>query len=103
MWEMLQPVAAGWWRHPTRNAKILLELRSYAASSCDVQFGRRVALIGMLEQQKEQSLVVGAAGGSSSFRFSRFIALTTRKIAKAMIMKSITVLMKSPMFQAGAV
>ena len=35
--------------------------------SCDVQFGQRVALSGMLDRQYLHSLVVGAAGAGSFF------------------------------------
>ena len=41
---------------------------------------------------------VGAAGGGGSVFFSVFISLTTRKIAKATMMKSRMVLMNTPYF-----
>jgi len=36
-------------------------------TSSEVQYGQRVALIGMLDRQYGHSLVVGAGGGASSF------------------------------------
>ena len=39
----------------------------YAAVSSEVQWAQRVALIGTVDRQYGHSLVVGAAGGASSF------------------------------------
>lgn len=65
----------------------------YAPCSCDVQLGQRVAASGMAVWQKGQSLVVtGAFGGG----LSRLMARTIRKITKAMITNSITVLRNKP-------
>ena len=61
-----------------------------------MQFGHRVALMGMLEQHFGQSLVVGALGGSVSARFMRFIALMTMKMQNATITKSRHTLMNMP-------
>jgi hypothetical protein len=43
-----------------------------------------------------QFLVVGSAGGASSFFLSLFICRTTMKMANAMMTKSSTVLMNMP-------
>jgi hypothetical protein len=52
----------------------------------------------LISVNKTSSLlgVGGAAGAASSFFFMLFIALTTIKIANAMIMKSITVCKNTP-------
>jgi hypothetical protein len=60
----------------------------------DVQFGQRVAGIGIWVKQNGHSLVVGAAGAGA--RFIRFICFTIRKITNAMMTKSIIVLMNTP-------
>ena len=72
---------------------MLLGAKTYEAAKSDVQWPQRVALIGTGVQQYGQSLVVGAA---TSFFFSRLICLITRKIAKATMRKSSTVLMNAP-------
>jgi hypothetical protein len=61
-----------------------------------VQWGQRVALIEIVDRQYGHSFVVGSAGSSSSFRSSRLIWRTIKKIAKATMTKSITVLMNNP-------
>jgi hypothetical protein len=68
-------------------------LRAYYFRS-EVQFGQRVALIGIAEQQKPHSLVLaGAASGAFLIRFTCF---TIKNITKATIRKSRTVLRKIP-------
>lgn len=62
--------------------------------SCEVQLGQRVALIGICVKQCGHSLVVTSAGAGGAFR--RLAALTTRKMANAMIMKSMIVVMNTP-------
>jgi hypothetical protein len=59
-----------------------------------VQCGHRVALIGIVIAQAGQSFETGAAVGDGLFNL--FIALTTRKIQKATMMKLITRVMKFP-------
>ncbi|MNL74545.1 hypothetical protein D3C87_2001950 [compost metagenome] len=59
-----------------------------------VQKAHLWALIGMTERHSGQALVVGS--GAGSFLFILFAAFTIRKIAKAMITKSITALAKRP-------
>ena len=79
-----------WWVSCENNLGLL-----YRGSS-EVQFGQRVALMGMRVKQKGHSLVVGAGGGVS---FSRRILLTifTRKNSAAAMMRNVTILlMKSP-------
>jgi len=58
----------------------------FAATTGDVQFGQRLALIGIVEQHSGHSFVVGSAAGGPFF--SRFICLTTKKMAKATMAKS---------------
>ena len=59
--------------------------------------GHRTALMGISLMHWEQLLVVGStAGASSSYRLAEFMAFTSMKMAKAMMMKLITVLMKAP-------
>ena len=65
------------------------------AGTSDVQFGQRVARIGMLVQHFGQSLVVGSFG-VSSLRVMRFIALMTMKMHAATMTKSSTVLRNWP-------
>src|SRR5277367_1748840 len=62
--------------------------------NCDVQFGQRVAGIGIIVWQNGHSFVVGDAG--AGWRFIRFACFTTIKIINATIRKSTTVLMNSP-------
>ena len=58
---------------------------------------QRVALTEMVVKQYGQSLVMGsAAGAGSGFFFMLSIALIIRKMTRAMITKSITLLMKLP-------
>ena len=59
-----------------------------------VQWGQRVALIGIVIAQAGQSFE--AAGAPGAARFILFIALTTRKMQNAMIRKLITSVMKFP-------
>ena len=78
----------GWRRtvRPVRQAR--------PSAPTDVQCGHRFALSGMAEVQNGHSFVVTGAGASA--RFSRFICLTTMKMAKATIRKSTTVLRNTP-------
>src|SRR5690242_20636182 len=71
-----------------------LEDSSYFYFISDVQFGQRVALIGMTLKQYGQSFVVGSAGGGAFFRLLK--PLMIRKITKATITKSITVCRNTP-------
>jgi len=59
-----------------------------------VQFGQRVALIGMVVKQCGHSFVVGSAGAGCGF--IRFIVRTIRKMTKATMMKSMMVVRKMP-------
>jgi hypothetical protein len=65
----------------------------YAALSCEVQCGQRVAARGTLILQKPQSFVLAGGGG---FGINRLTDLMSRKTANATIRNSITVLMKVP-------
>jgi len=66
-------------------------------TSSEVQYGQRVALIGMLDRQYGHSLVVGAGGGASSFPWlMRLTRRTTKKITRDTIRKSRTLLIKIP-------
>lgn len=76
----------------------MLEDAASQAARSDVQCGQRLALIATVEQHLGHSLVVGSAGGGALL--SRFICLITRKMAKATITKSSSVLMKIPYFTA---
>ena len=64
--------------------------------SSEVQFGQRLALIAMVEKQKGHSLVVGSAGGASSWRLRLFMPLISMNTAKATIVKLITALKNTP-------
>lgn len=70
----------------------------YAVGNAEVQFGQRVALSGILDTQKGQSFVVGAAGafGASARRRILLIARISRKTTKATIKKVMMLLMKAP-------
>jgi hypothetical protein len=59
-----------------------------------VQFGHRVALIGIAVKQNGHSLVDGGAGGGTCL--NRLICLTNKNITKATIRKSIIVLINIP-------
>jgi hypothetical protein len=59
-----------------------------------VQCGQRVALIGIVIAQAGHSFETGAAAADGLFNW--FIALTTRKMQKATMMKLITRVMKFP-------
>jgi hypothetical protein len=61
-----------------------------------VQWAHLAALIGNVERQWAHSLVVGSSGGASSFLFSVFKPLTSRKTATATIKKLMTVLINKP-------
>ena len=66
-------------------------------TSVEVQLGQRLALIGILVQQKGHSLVVGAAG-SATFLGACILAIgptTKKKTTKAIITKLMIVFMKS--------
>src|SRR5579862_1011024 len=67
---------------------------SFYAVSCDVQFGQRLAAIGIAVAQYEQSLVFGAAAGAGLFQ--RFTIRMSRKIAKATIRKSMMLFRNTP-------
>jgi hypothetical protein len=54
--------------------------------TADVQCAHFTALIGMVDKQYGQSLVVGGPAGGSFF--SRFTCFTSMKITNAMMMKS---------------
>jgi hypothetical protein len=71
---------------------------AYALFNSEVQLGQRVAWMGIAVKQKEQSLVVGTAGGASSCLFKRLILRITIKMAKATIRKLMIVLMNTPKF-----
>ena len=55
-----------------------------------------MALMGMAFQQNGHSLVLGAAAGASCSLFIRLIPLITRNTAKAMMIKLMMVLIKTP-------
>lgn len=65
-------------------------------SSMEVQFGQRVALIGMDVMQCGHSFVVTSGLTSACLRLKWFSCLMTIKIEKAMIKKSIMLLMNKP-------
>ena len=66
------------------------------AVSCEVQYGQRVAGMGMAVQQKAQSFVVGAAGGAAGLRWSLLACRMMMKITNAMIRKLTTVFTNWP-------
>jgi pyrroloquinoline quinone (PQQ) biosynthesis protein C len=68
----------------------------YPAFSSEVQFGQRVALIGIAEKQYAHSFVAGATGGASSSRLILLMVRTRRNTAKAIRMKLMIVLMNTP-------
>ena len=70
--------------------------RNYDAVSSDVQFGQRIAVIGIVDMQKEHSLVVGSSSGASSSACILLIPLMSIKTAKATMRKLITVFIKTP-------
>src|SRR5262249_11075110 len=71
------------------------------ARSSDVQCGHRVAFRGTAEMQYGHSFVVGEAAGSG-FLVKRLTWRIKRKMAKATMRKSMTVLRNSPTFKVGA-
>ena len=73
----------------------------YAAVSCEVQWGQRLAWMGMVVKQKGHSLVLGSAAGCFS-RFMWLMPLMTRNTAKAMMIKLMMVLMKTPRLRVTA-
>jgi hypothetical protein len=70
--------------------------KNHALDSSDVQFGQRTALIGIAVKQKGQSLVVGAAGGTSFFRCIWLMIFTNKNTAKAIMRKVIMLLINKP-------
>ena len=74
----------------------------YAAVSCEVQWGQRLAWMGMVVKQKGHSLVLGSAAGASFSRFMWLMPLITRNTAKAMMIKLMMVLMKRPRLRVTA-
>jgi hypothetical protein len=60
-----------------------------AALSSEVQFGQRVALIGMLVKQYGQFLVAGTAGAASCLRIVRLKSRINKNITNATIRKLI--------------
>src|SRR5512139_145166 len=92
-------------RKPRRSSTLPLRLpdpQRMAAQSCEVQFGQRLAGMGMAVQQKGHSFVVGAAAGAGASRFILFMPRITRKIAKATIRKLMMVLTNTPTFTVTA-
>src|SRR5574341_1989975 len=83
-------------KSPRGNAIPPPGFRPHASFNSDVQCGHRSALMAILEQQYGQSLVVGTAGAGAGCRFNRFTWRMSRKMAKATMRKSITVLRNSP-------
>ena len=63
-----------------------------------MQLGQRLALIGILDTQKGQSFIVGAAAtfGASARRRILLITRISMKTAKATIKKVMMLLMKAP-------
>ena len=55
--------------------------------SSEVQFGQRLALIGMFVKQRGHSLVIGVAGAGAGLRCRLLIPLIIRKMARATIRK----------------
>src|SRR5919201_632280 len=68
-------------------------LAPYAACKSTVQCAQRVALMGMVDKQYGQSLVVGSPDGVSCLLLSRLTPFTSKKMTKAMMRKLMTSLM----------
>src|ERR1700693_2785991 len=66
-----------------------------AHASTEVHCGQRLAPAGMVLRHSGHSLVAGGGGGAG-FGMKRFTCLMTRKITKATITNSMTVLIKRP-------
>ncbi len=72
------------------------ELRKVPYQTSEVHMGHRIALMGISLMHLGQFLVVGSAGAASSLRLAEFMLLMIMKMAKAMMMKLIMVLMNVP-------
>src|SRR5690606_610274 len=95
----------GWILKQKQRAGILCR-RGPMGAGCqpisDVQWAQRVALRGIADRQKGQSLVVGSGAGASFSRCRRLIALISRNTAKATMMKLTRAFMNRPKLRVTA-